>query len=60
MANDVSAEGSGFDVETNQVTLVDAAGADALPLLTKDQVASVILDRIERRLARTAAAVSRA
>jgi phosphopantothenoylcysteine decarboxylase/phosphopantothenate--cysteine ligase len=60
VANDVSAGGSGFDVDTNQVTLVDAGGADALPLLTKDQVASAILDRIERRLARTAAAVSRA
>ena len=47
VANDVSAEGSGFDVETNQVTLVDAAGASPLPLQTKDAVAAAILDRVE-------------
>jgi len=51
VANDVSKSGSGFDVETNEVTLVDAAGAEALPLMTKDAVASVILDRVARLLA---------
>lgn len=51
VANDVTAEGSGFDVETNQVTLIDDAGATPLPLLTKEAVASAILDRVEQRLA---------
>lgn len=51
VANDVTAEGSGFDVDTNQVTLVDADGATPLPLLTKEAVASAILDRVERQLA---------
>ncbi len=48
VANDVSAEGSGFDVDTNQVTFVDAAGSESLPLMSKDAVASAILDRVAR------------
>src|SRR5204862_3088462 len=35
VANDVSAAGSGFDVETNQVTLVSTGSADVLPLMSK-------------------------
>lgn len=50
VANDVSAEGSGFEVETNQVTLVSAEGAEPLPLMSKADVASAILDRVERLL----------
>ena len=50
VANDVSAPGSGFDVATNQVTLVSAAGAEALPLMSKADVAAAVLDRIERLL----------
>jgi phosphopantothenoylcysteine decarboxylase/phosphopantothenate--cysteine ligase len=46
VANDVTAAGSGFGTETNQVTLVDAAGADALPLLPKYEVAWRVLDRV--------------
>jgi phosphopantothenoylcysteine decarboxylase/phosphopantothenate--cysteine ligase len=46
VANDVTAAGAGFDVETNVVTLVDAAGATSLPLLDKDDVADAILDRV--------------
>jgi phosphopantothenoylcysteine decarboxylase/phosphopantothenate--cysteine ligase len=46
VANDVTAEGAGFDVETNIVTLVDAAGATSLPMLDKDDVADAILDRV--------------
>lgn len=43
--------GSGFETETNQVTLIDRGGeAEALPLLAKDEVAERILDRVERRL----------
>lgn len=46
VANDVTAEGAGFDVETNIVTLVDGSGATSLPMLDKDDVADAILDRV--------------
>lgn len=46
VANDVTAAGAGFDVETNVVTLVDASGASSLPMLDKDDVADAILDRV--------------
>jgi phosphopantothenoylcysteine decarboxylase/phosphopantothenate--cysteine ligase len=46
-ANDVSAPDSGFAVETNRVTLIDAkGGVTALPLLTKAEVAEMVLDRV--------------
>jgi phosphopantothenoylcysteine decarboxylase/phosphopantothenate--cysteine ligase len=51
VANDVSAAGSGFDVDTNQVTLVTHADSHALPLMSKALVANAILDRLERLLA---------
>jgi phosphopantothenoylcysteine decarboxylase / phosphopantothenate---cysteine ligase len=54
VANDILAPGSGFDVDTNQVTLVDADEAEALPLQSKDEVAARILDRVERLLAAAA------
>lgn len=47
VANDVTQPGAGFDVETNQVVLVSAAGDQALPLLPKRAVAAAILDRVE-------------
>jgi phosphopantothenoylcysteine decarboxylase / phosphopantothenate---cysteine ligase len=44
---------SGFDAETNEVVLLDReGGAEALPLLPKDEVAEQILDRLERRMPR--------
>jgi phosphopantothenoylcysteine decarboxylase/phosphopantothenate--cysteine ligase len=51
VANDVSRAGAGFDVETNAVTIVSAAGAEELPLQSKARVASEILNRVERLLA---------
>jgi phosphopantothenoylcysteine decarboxylase/phosphopantothenate--cysteine ligase len=51
VANDVTAPEAGFDVPTNQVTLVSADRADALPVLPKREVARVLLDRVERLLA---------
>jgi phosphopantothenoylcysteine decarboxylase/phosphopantothenate--cysteine ligase len=54
VANDVSAEGAGFDVETNQVTLVGANGNDALSLMSKSDVAAAILDRVEVLLTKAA------
>lgn len=42
---------SGFDTDTNEVTLLDRDGeTEVLPLLSKDEVAERILDRVERRL----------
>ncbi|OUM98604.1 MAG: phosphopantothenoylcysteine decarboxylase [Firmicutes bacterium ZCTH02-B6] len=46
-ANDVSEPGSGFDTDTNRVTLFHADGrVEALPLLPKADVAHLILDRL--------------
>ncbi len=49
VANDVTAEGAGFDVDTNIVTMFSRDGRDvALPKLTKAEVAQRILDEIVR------------
>jgi len=50
VANDVSRTDSGFDVDTNAVTIVGPAGADTLPLQPKSRVAAEILDRVEALL----------
>jgi phosphopantothenoylcysteine decarboxylase/phosphopantothenate--cysteine ligase len=51
VANDVSADDSGFEVDTNRALLLDAAGAvEELPLLTKDALADRIVDRIAHTL----------
>jgi phosphopantothenoylcysteine decarboxylase/phosphopantothenate--cysteine ligase len=50
VANDVSRTDSGFDVESNAVTIVGAAGAETLPLQSKVRVAAEILDRVEKLL----------
>ena len=49
VANDVTAEGAGFDVDTNVVTLLSRDGRDLpLPRLTKREVAHRILDEVVR------------
>jgi phosphopantothenoylcysteine decarboxylase / phosphopantothenate---cysteine ligase len=49
VANDVTAEGAGFDVDTNVVTLFSRDGRDLpLPKLTKREVAHRILDEVIR------------
>jgi phosphopantothenoylcysteine decarboxylase/phosphopantothenate--cysteine ligase len=49
VANDVTAEGAGFDHDTNVVTLFSRDGRDlALPKMTKSEVAERILDEIVR------------
>jgi phosphopantothenoylcysteine decarboxylase/phosphopantothenate--cysteine ligase len=51
VANDVSEPGSGFGTDTNRVTILAADGSrDALPLLTKRQVADRLLDRVAAAL----------
>jgi len=47
VANDVSRQDAGFDVDTNVVTIVGPDAADTLPLLSKSRVAMEILDRVE-------------
>ncbi len=45
-ANDVTEEGSGFEVETNRVTLIDReGGTEELPLMDKYEVGHRILNR---------------
>jgi phosphopantothenoylcysteine decarboxylase/phosphopantothenate--cysteine ligase len=49
VANDLTAEGAGFDHDTNIVTLFSRDGRDlALPKLTKSEVAQRILDEVVR------------
>jgi phosphopantothenoylcysteine decarboxylase/phosphopantothenate--cysteine ligase len=51
VANDVSRADAGFDVDTNEVTLVGPDSAERIPLQSKSAVAAVILDRVEQLLA---------
>ncbi|HEY4244172.1 MAG TPA: bifunctional phosphopantothenoylcysteine decarboxylase/phosphopantothenate--cysteine ligase CoaBC [Kofleriaceae bacterium] len=51
VANDVSAPGAGFAVDTNKVTLVDASGDTDVPAGPKQVVAHRILDRVAALLA---------
>lgn len=44
--------GAGFRGDTNKVTFIDRTGDEALPLLSKQEVAEHIADRIERLFAR--------
>mgnify|MGYP005844151487 CR=1 FL=1 len=47
VANDVGKEGAGFSVETNLVKILDCKGnVEELPLLTKREVAEIVLDRV--------------
>jgi phosphopantothenoylcysteine decarboxylase/phosphopantothenate--cysteine ligase len=46
VANDVSSTDSGFDVDTNRVILLSTSTANELPLMTKAEVAYLILDTI--------------
>jgi len=50
-ANDISADDAGFAVDNNRVTLIDAEnGVENLPLMSKSEVANVILERVTSRL----------
>ncbi len=51
IANDITDKGSGFGEETNRVTIIDKDGkVEALPLMSKREVAEKIMDRIARLL----------
>lgn len=44
VANSLRQEGAGFGVDTNIATLITKAGVQALPMMSKEALASVILD----------------
>ena len=48
--NSLRTEGAGFRGDTNVVTLIDKAGAEELPLMSKSEVAERIVDKIENLL----------
>ena len=49
--NIAGSPGSGYDVETNRITVVDPAGTvEELPLLSKREAADRLMDRIEDQL----------
>ena len=50
VANDVTAAGSEFGSDTDQVTFVGADGAETLPLLPKREVARRLVAKIAERL----------
>ena len=44
--NDITEDGSGFDVDTNNVVIISREKERKLPLMSKDSVADEILDRL--------------
>jgi phosphopantothenoylcysteine decarboxylase/phosphopantothenate--cysteine ligase len=49
--NDATEPGAGFGVDTNRVTIIDSAGTEEeLQLMSKIDLAEVLLDRIEEKL----------
>jgi len=47
VANDITAPGSGFNVDTNKVVIISKSGkVEELPLMSKRDVADKILDRV--------------
>ena len=50
VANDVSRSDAGFEVETNEVTLVTADAEEFLPLQSKAAIAAKVIDRVEALL----------
>lgn len=44
--NNVMSEGSGFDVDTNEITIIEKCRESSFPLMPKDEAADVLLDRI--------------
>lgn len=48
--NPADQPGAGFDVDTNRVVVISADGEDELPLMSKDDVADALVDRVGRML----------
>lgn len=54
IANDVSADDAGFGVDSNRVTLLRADGSqEALPLLSKSEVADIVINELISLLGKT-------
>jgi phosphopantothenoylcysteine decarboxylase/phosphopantothenate--cysteine ligase len=52
VANDISAPGIGFQSDNNQVTILQGErDIETLPLMTKDAIADILLDRVRAGLA---------
>ena len=49
VANNLKTAGAGFGTDTNLVTIITREGAEELALMTKDQVAHQLLNRIMER-----------
>ena len=47
VANRAGVDGEGFGADTNRVTIISAKDEEPLPLMSKDDVAEVLLDRVE-------------
>jgi phosphopantothenoylcysteine decarboxylase/phosphopantothenate--cysteine ligase len=53
VANDIAARDAGFEVDTNRVVLLDRSGTqEELPLMSKDDVARIVVERAAARLAK--------
>ncbi len=50
VANNLRTEGAGFGTDTNVVTLITSDSVKELPIMSKDEVAQVILDEIKGKL----------
>ncbi len=51
VANDISASDAGFSVDTNRVTLLSKEGEERLDLMSKAQVADIVVERVAVLLA---------
>ncbi|MBR1573099.1 MAG: bifunctional phosphopantothenoylcysteine decarboxylase/phosphopantothenate--cysteine ligase CoaBC [Lachnospiraceae bacterium] len=46
VANSIATEGAGFGVDTNVATLITSDGAESLDMMSKEELAKIILDRL--------------
>ena len=46
VANSIAIEGAGFGVDTNVATLITSDGAESLDMMSKEELAKIILDRL--------------
>ena len=46
VANSIATEGAGFGVDTNVATLITSDGAESLNMMSKEELAKIILDRL--------------
>jgi phosphopantothenoylcysteine decarboxylase/phosphopantothenate--cysteine ligase len=47
VANDVTKQGAGFDVDTNIASFITKDGVEELPIMTKTELADKILDKVQ-------------